>query len=118
MRSRHAEYRQGPGVSLPGWTRPILLCLGIASGLGCGELSLEGGPGKLPVPADGGVQQPPPPPDIAPAPNARGAAQTFYEQGVLPKDNGFFQARGNGRACDTCHSPLDGWSLVPARVRE
>jgi hypothetical protein len=39
--------------------------------------------------------------------------------GKIDKDNEFFKSLGtNGRACVTCHTPQDGFSITPSHVQE
>ena len=50
--------------------------------------------------------------------NASGLAATFNTAGPLDLRNPFFQKLGtNGRSCDTCHQPGDGWTVTPASIR-
>ncbi len=50
--------------------------------------------------------------------NASGLAATFNAAGPLDLGNPFFQKLGtNGRSCDTCHQPADGWTVTPATLR-
>jgi hypothetical protein len=49
-----------------------------------------------------------------------GAIATFQPNGpTVTMKNGFFQNLGtNGRACDTCHQPQDGWSLSAEHAQD
>ena len=50
--------------------------------------------------------------------NASGLGATFNTAGALDLRNPFFQKLGtNGRSCDTCHQPADGWTVTPASIR-
>ncbi len=50
--------------------------------------------------------------------NSFGVSRTFRSRGVLNPDNPFFDSLGtNGRACATCHTAEDGWTLTPASIR-
>jgi len=50
--------------------------------------------------------------------NPSGLAATFNTAGPLDLHNPFFQKLGtNGRSCDTCHQPADGWTVTPASLR-
>lgn len=52
-------------------------------------------------------------------PNPSGAASTHSAVGGIDTGNAFFQPLGtNGRACDTCHKPENGWSVSPADLRK
>lgn len=52
-------------------------------------------------------------------PNPTGTAATFGSQGVIDTTGPFFQNLGsNGRSCDTCHRPEQGWSLTPQGVKQ
>lgn len=54
-----------------------------------------------------------------PLPNATGAASTHSALGVIEAGNPFFQALGsNGRSCDSCHKPENGWSVTPAALKQ
>jgi len=51
--------------------------------------------------------------------NPTGIARTFSTNGPIRFANPFFLSLGtNGRTCASCHVPQDGWSLVPANVRQ
>jgi hypothetical protein len=50
--------------------------------------------------------------------NPSGLAATFNTAGPLDLRNPFFQKLGtNGRSCDTCHQPGDGWTVTPASIQ-
>ncbi|HTH24308.1 MAG TPA: hypothetical protein VL919_04320 [Vicinamibacterales bacterium] len=49
--------------------------------------------------------------------NPSGQGQTFT-QGILNPQNPFFESRGNGRACVSCHQASEGWSITPAGVQD
>lgn len=56
-------------------------------------------------------------PNDFPFPNPSGAAATFSSDGFVDLSNPFHVPQGeNGRACDTCHLPQTGWSVVPVEV--
>ncbi len=58
-------------------------------------------------------------PQLLTLPNASGLSATFSANGPIDKSNPFFQKLGtNGRSCDTCHQPGEGWSVTPAGIRE
>ncbi|MEP7207521.1 MAG: hypothetical protein ABI920_11320 [Casimicrobiaceae bacterium] len=51
--------------------------------------------------------------------NAFGKVGTFSTNGAIDLRNPFFQKLGtNGRSCDTCHRPAQGWSITPESVRQ
>jgi cytochrome c peroxidase len=51
--------------------------------------------------------------------NPTGIAVTYNTAGKIDRDNPFFQQLGaNGRSCDTCHQASDGWTVVPAHLRD
>jgi cytochrome c peroxidase len=52
-------------------------------------------------------------------PNAAGAAATVTDTGdAIDRTNPFFQSLGtNGRTCETCHQPGEGWALSAAGIR-
>ena len=51
------------------------------------------------------------------APNADGLAITL-SAGATSADHAFFRPLGSSRrSCATCHTPTDGWSLVPSEVQ-
>jgi hypothetical protein len=51
--------------------------------------------------------------------NPTGLAATFNAAGRLDRANPFFQKLGtNGRSCDTCHQASDGWTVIPAHIRD
>src|SRR5262245_42871774 len=57
-------------------------------------------------------------PRMIDVPNESGVARTLSTEPVDPS-NPFFQSLGtNGRACVTCHTPTDGWTIVPENVRQ
>jgi cytochrome c peroxidase len=50
--------------------------------------------------------------------NPTGIHRTYNVNGAIDSDNPFFQSLGtNGRSCNTCHQPADGWSIVPSHVQ-
>jgi hypothetical protein len=50
--------------------------------------------------------------------NPTGMSATYSTGGALDLSNPFFQKLGmNGRSCDTCHQPADGWTITPASVQ-
>ncbi len=50
--------------------------------------------------------------------NSTGAADTFSTLGAFDTSNDFFRVLGsNGRSCDTCHRPENGWSLTPDALK-
>jgi cytochrome c peroxidase len=58
-------------------------------------------------------------PHLLPFPNPSGFAATFSTARRIDLGNPFFQSLGsNGRSCATCHQQADGWSVVPAHVRQ
>ena len=51
--------------------------------------------------------------------NAHGAAETIHARGAIDFSNTFFEPLGtNGRSCDSCHQPSDGWSVTPAHIQQ
>ncbi|HKW01561.1 MAG TPA: hypothetical protein VJN96_17170 [Vicinamibacterales bacterium] len=51
--------------------------------------------------------------------DASGRQATYDVNGRIDLTNPFFQSLGtNGRACITCHQPLDGWTVTPAHLRD
>ena len=51
--------------------------------------------------------------------NPAGLSGTFSTQGLIDTSNEFFQVLGtNGRSCDTCHKPEEGWSVTPRGVEK
>jgi cytochrome c peroxidase len=56
---------------------------------------------------------------LGPFINAAGLSANLTTAGSIDFNNEFFQSLGtNGRACVTCHTPQDGFSLTPATVQE
>jgi cytochrome c peroxidase len=52
-------------------------------------------------------------------PNPSGFAATFSAKGRIDTANEFFQPLGtNGRTCETCHRPAEGWSVTPREIRK
>jgi cytochrome c peroxidase len=57
-------------------------------------------------------------PNNFPFPNPSGFAATYSADGFIDLGNEFFQSLGtNGRSCDSCHQPQEGWTITPAGVR-
>jgi cytochrome c peroxidase len=57
-------------------------------------------------------------PSMMPFPNASGFAATYSTAGAIDFANPFFKSLGsNGRSCDTCHQPAEGWTITPDGVR-
>jgi len=53
------------------------------------------------------------------ASNDRGFAESFHTAGTIDRTNPFFTTNGgNGRTCETCHSPSQGWTLNPDAVTD
>jgi cytochrome c peroxidase len=51
--------------------------------------------------------------------NPTGLSATLNLAGPIDHSNPFFQKLGtNGRSCDTCHQPDQGWTVTPARIQE
>jgi len=51
--------------------------------------------------------------------NPFGSHATFSTKGSIDLRNEFFQELGtNGRRCDSCHRPEEGWTITPAGVQE
>jgi cytochrome c peroxidase len=51
--------------------------------------------------------------------NPTGIAATYTAAGRIDQSNPFFQKLGtNGRSCDTCHQPTDGWTVVPGHIQD
>jgi hypothetical protein len=51
--------------------------------------------------------------------NGSGFLATFSTRGYVDLTNEFFQDLGtNGRTCESCHRPEEGWTITPAGVRE
>ncbi|CAN5924605.1 hypothetical protein BH11MYX4_BH11MYX4_50740 [soil metagenome] len=58
-------------------------------------------------------------PNDLPFLNPSGFAATTSTRGFVDLGGPFFQSLGtNGRSCGTCHLPGEGWTIVPASVRE
>jgi mono/diheme cytochrome c family protein len=50
--------------------------------------------------------------------NPSGVSTTFSTRGFVDLTGEYFQAQGtNGRACSTCHTPQDAWSINPGTIR-
>src|SRR6185503_16120561 len=50
--------------------------------------------------------------------NTHGTLRTIGMDGA-DTDNPFFQPLGtNGRTCETCHRPAQGWNITPAELRD
>jgi hypothetical protein len=52
--------------------------------------------------------------------NASGLSASFLPAGPfdVPSEQGFFQGLGtNGRTCQTCHRPANGWSITPPAIK-
>ena len=46
-----------------------------------------------------------------------GISTTFSTRGLVDLTGEYFQAQGtNGRACSTCHTPHDAWSITPGAI--
>jgi cytochrome c peroxidase len=55
---------------------------------------------------------------VSTARNATGVAQTVSTTGPLDRNNAFFKSLGtNGRSCDSCHQPTEGWTITPEGVQ-
>jgi cytochrome c peroxidase len=51
--------------------------------------------------------------------NDSGVSRTLSTHGGIDKTNPFFVPLGqNGRRCDTCHQPAQGWSLTPKGIQK
>lgn len=51
--------------------------------------------------------------------NDSGVSRTLSTHGGIDKTNPFFVSLGqNGRRCDTCHQPAQGWSLNPKGIQK
>ncbi len=65
------------------------------------------------------VSADPPDPHLVSFFDGTGTIRTFNTAGAIDTSNPFFQSLGtNGRACATCHQAADGWSVLPAHLRE
>jgi hypothetical protein len=89
---------------------PFLSILGCSALAACGSASIEGtrssSEGLL---GDG----------TGPFLNSTGLSANLTTAGKIDTTNEFFQSLGtNGRACVTCHTPQDGFSITPQHVRE
>ena len=74
-------------------------------------------PGRPPVPP---LTMPAPPPVAgtpAPAGNPDTTVATTSNGGAINRNNPFFQPFGNGRSCESCHQPGQGWSVSPAELQ-
>ena len=57
-------------------------------------------------------------PSMLPFANASGFAATYSTNGPIDFDNPFFQSLGsNGRSCESCHQPSQGWTVTPEGVQ-
>ncbi len=51
--------------------------------------------------------------------NPSGEAVTLSTAGLIDRRNPFFANLGaNGRSCESCHQPAEGWTITPRGVRE
>lgn len=51
--------------------------------------------------------------------NPSGLAATYSTTGSVDLQGPFFQNLGtNGRTCNSCHQPADGWTIIPSHVRD
>src|SRR4051794_13855331 len=51
--------------------------------------------------------------------NPSGLAATYSATGSVDLQSPFFQNLGtNGRTCNSCHQPADGWTIIPSHVRD
>jgi cytochrome c peroxidase len=51
--------------------------------------------------------------------NRSGEQLTLSSTGRIDRRNPFFASLGaNGRSCDSCHQPAEGWTITPRGVRE
>ena len=58
-------------------------------------------------------------PNDLPFENPSGSHATFSTTGSIDLTNEFFQELGtNGRTCDSCHRPEEGWSITPEGLQE
>jgi len=58
-------------------------------------------------------------PNLRDFPDPTGAVRTFSTTGSVDTTNPFFQSLGtNGRTCNSCHQPGDGWTVTPPHIRE
>jgi cytochrome c peroxidase len=59
-------------------------------------------------------------PNNLPQADSAGAASTVtVNASKLDLTGPFFQSLGtNGRSCGTCHSPTDGWTVIPAHIQQ
>jgi len=56
-------------------------------------------------------------PNNFPHPNPSGLSTTFSTRGFVDLAGEYFQPQGtNGRACSTCHTPQDAWSINPGTI--
>jgi len=56
-------------------------------------------------------------PNNFPQLNPSGISTTFSPGGFVDLSGAYFQPQGsNGRACSTCHTPQDAWSINPATI--
>jgi hypothetical protein len=57
-------------------------------------------------------------PGMMPFPNPSGFAATYSTTGSIDFGNPFFKSLGsNGRTCETCHQPGEGWTVTPDGIR-
>lgn len=58
-------------------------------------------------------------PKLLTLPNPFGLSASFSANGPIDKTNPFFLSLGaNGRSCESCHQPAEGWSVTPAGIRQ
>ena len=59
------------------------------------------------------------PAELRPIPDATGSVQTVTTNDTFDTDNPFFQSLGtNGRACATCHTASNGWTVTPSSLQQ
>jgi len=60
-----------------------------------------------------------PEPSVVVTPDATGQLRTLNVNGEFDLSNPFFQELGtNGRTCNSCHQPDQGWTITPAVVQQ
>lgn len=95
----------------------LVMALGLSVGLGCagGESGSAEGLATVGQAKSSASHQVP---NNHPIANAGGFGASYSAQGAINLDDAFFTPQGsNGRSCETCHNPNDGWTISAATVQ-